>query len=75
MDLYKSLSVPNLPIAQAMILRQGDHRLKPELRLPVYARHMDVHAGLFAGEEVKPKGAIAEDGGAHGLILDLPAMH
>jgi hypothetical protein len=73
--LYKSLGVSDLPIAQAVILRHRDHWLKPELGLPVRAGHMDVHTGLFAGEEVKPERAIAEHGGAHGLILDLSAKY
>jgi hypothetical protein len=71
--LNKNLSVPNLPIAQAVILRQCDHWLKPELGLPVPTGHVDVHTGLFTREEVKSEGTIAEYGGAHGLILDLTA--
>jgi hypothetical protein len=72
--LYESLGVTNLPIAQAVILRHCDCWLKPELGFPIRARHMNVHASLFAGEEVKPKGAVAEYGGAHGSILDLSVM-
>jgi hypothetical protein len=71
--LYKNLSVPNLPIAQAMILRQGDDWLKPELGFPICTGHVDVHTGLFAGEEVKPEGTIAEYGGTHVPILALSA--
>lgn len=75
MGLDKSLYVTNLTLAQAVILRQCDYWLKPELGFSIRARHVNVHTGLLAGEEVKPKGTIAEYSGAHGLILDLSAKH
>ena len=58
---------PNLPVAQAVILRQFNRRLKPELRLPI--RVMDVHMkpGFFAREEKEPEAVFAKNCRAHGL--------
>jgi hypothetical protein len=40
-----------LALVQTVISRKFNHRLDPELRLPAFALHVDVHAGLFTGEE------------------------
>jgi len=55
-----------LASVQAMILRQVNYWLNPELGFPARALHMDVEPGFLAGEKVKPEAAVAEDGGAHG---------
>jgi len=46
---------PNLAVAQTVILRQFDLRLKPELGFAVRAVHVYVKAGFFAREEKKRK--------------------
>lgn len=58
---------PDLAVAQAVILRQFDRWLKPELRFAVGVVHVDVEAGFFAGEEEETKAAFAEDGWAQGM--------
>jgi hypothetical protein len=60
MRLYKGLRFFDLLFGQAMIVRKGYGRLKPELGLPVWAGHQDVHTGLFAGEEETSIRAFAE---------------
>lgn len=59
----------NLAVAQAVILRQFDLRLKPELGFAVCAVHVYVKAGLLAGEEEKAEAVLTEDGGTHGLFV------
>jgi hypothetical protein len=54
-----------------MILRQPYRWLKPKLGLPVRALDVNVHSGLLAGEEVKPKWPDAQNSGTHGLIVSL----
>jgi hypothetical protein len=60
-----------LLLCQAVILRQRNGWLKPELCLSIWAGHMDVHRGLFAGEEVKSETAVAKYGGTQGLTPTL----
>lgn len=55
----------NLRFSQAMILRQHDLRLKPELCLTIWALNMHMNSRLFAGEKVKPKAAVAENRRTH----------
>ena len=50
---------------QAVIVRQRNGWLKPELSLTVRTLHMDVHPGLFSREKVKSKASIAENCGTH----------
>jgi len=57
---------PDLAVAQAVILRQFDRRLKPELRFAVGVVHVDVGAGFLAGKE-EAKAVFAEDGWARGM--------
>jgi hypothetical protein len=65
MFFHQGQSSPNLLICQAIIVRQGDPRLKPKLRLAIRALHMNVHPWLLAREEKEPKATIAKDRGAH----------
>jgi len=55
MLLDQSLCRSQLPIVHAVILRQLDFRLKPELRLAVGAKDMNVASRLFPREEVEPE--------------------
>jgi hypothetical protein len=71
--LHESLSVAQLPIAQTVILSQHDIGLKPEPGFRACGRHVYVHPGLFTGEEVKPEGATAKDGWAHGQSSTIAA--
>jgi hypothetical protein len=61
-----------LRVVQAVILRQGYLRLKPEFGFSIRALHVYVTAWLFAGEEVKPKLTVAKDGWAHSASLRDP---
>ena len=61
MLLYEPLHFSELPEIQAMILRQRNFWLKPELRLPARALHMNMQSPLFAREEVEAKLAITKD--------------
>jgi len=65
----QSLGRPNLAVVQAVILRQFDLRLKPELRLSVCAMHMDMHARFLAREEKEPESILAKDRRTQGLVL------
>jgi hypothetical protein len=59
----------DFPLRQAIILRQFDDWLNPELRLPVRAHDVNVHPGLFAREEVETIAACAKYGRAHEEII------
>lgn len=61
------LGRPDLAVAQAVILRQFDRRLKPELRLAVGVVHVDVEAGFFSREEKESKAVFTKDGRTQGL--------
>jgi hypothetical protein len=65
MLLDQPLGGSNLLLCQAMILRHGNGRLKPELRLAVRALNVYVNSGLLAREKVKPEAAVAKNGGTH----------
>ena len=52
---------PNLAVVQAVILRQFNLRLKPELRFPARVVHMDVEPGLLAREEKEPESVLAKE--------------
>lgn len=39
---------PKLAVVQAVILRQFNHGLKPELRLPICVMHVHVKPGFLA---------------------------
>ena len=60
---------PNLPVVQAVILRQRYLWLKPEFGFPVRALYVHMAPWLFAGEEVKPIRTIAEDRRAQAVRL------
>ena len=59
----------DLLVRQAVIVRQRNGWLKPELSLTVRTLHMDVHPGLFSREKVKSKATIAENCWTHGRQL------
>jgi hypothetical protein len=65
----QSLGRPNLAVVQAVILRQFNLRLKPELRFPVRVVHVDVKAGFLAREEKEPESVLAKDCRAQGLLF------
>lgn len=69
MSFHQGQSSPNLLICQAIIVRQGDPRLKPKLRFAIRALHMNVHPWFFAREEKEPKVTVAKDCGAHGTEI------
>jgi hypothetical protein len=57
---------PNLAVVEAVILRQFDRRLKPELRFAIRVVHMDMEPGFLARKEEEPKPVLAEDSWAQG---------
>jgi hypothetical protein len=59
---------PNLAVIQAVILRQFNRGLKPELRLPVRVMHVHVKPGFLAREEKEPKSILPKDCRAQGLF-------
>src|SRR5258708_2066936 len=59
----------DLLVRQAVIVRQRNRWLKPELSLAVRTLHMNVHPGLFSREKVKSKAPIAENCGTHGCPI------
>ena len=65
----QSLGRPNLTVVQAVILRQFNLRLKPELRFPVSMMHMHVKPGFLAREEKEPESVLAKDRRAQGLFF------
>ncbi len=75
----------NLAVIQAVILRQFNHRLKPELRLPVWMMHVHVEPGFLARKEEEPEPILAENRRAQeasvrqliaiGGHLTVPASH
>ena len=65
MTFYQCLDGSDLLLRKTLILRQRNHRLKPELRFSVRTLHMNVHSEFLAGEKVKPIRSVAEYGRAH----------
>ena len=57
----QSLGRPNLAVVQAVILRQFNLRLKPELRFAVGVVHMHVKPRFLAREEKEPESTFAKD--------------
>src|SRR5687768_12497693 len=55
------LGRPNLAAVQAMILRQFNLRLKPELRFAVSVVHMNVQSGFLTREEKEPETILPKD--------------
>ena len=66
----QSVGRPNLAVVQAVILRQFNLRLKPELRFPVSMMHMHVKSGFLAREEKESESVLAKDRRAQGLFSD-----
>jgi hypothetical protein len=56
---------PDLSVVQTIILRQCYLGLKPELRFPIRALHMNMAAKLLAGEKVESETSRPKDRGAH----------
>jgi hypothetical protein len=69
MFLNECAGRPKLLLTQAVILRLGDHRLKPEFGFAVRALHVDVHSGLLSREKVKSKAPVAKYRRTHELSL------
>jgi hypothetical protein len=61
---------PNLAVVQAIILRQFNLRLKPELCFPARVVHMDVQPGLLAREEKEPNPSSRKIVGLKGYSSD-----
>lgn len=59
----------DLPHAQTVVSRQFDSRFQSELRFTSGRVYVDVHASLFAREEIKAKGTFPENGRAHQVAL------
>jgi hypothetical protein len=53
MPFYQCLDGSDLLLRKALILRQRNDWLKPELRFSVRTLNVNVHANLFAGEKSK----------------------
>ena len=47
------LNIPEYMFAQSGFNSDGNRRLKPEFRLAVCTRYMDMHSFLFTGEKEK----------------------
>lgn len=60
-------SRPNLAVVQAVILRQFNLRLNPELRFPIRVVHVYMKPGFLAREEKEPKPVLAKDSRAQEL--------
>jgi len=60
---------PNLAVVQAIILRQFNLRLKPELRFAVRVVHVHVEPGFLARKEKEPESVLAKDRRAQRLFL------
>ena len=65
MPFYQCLDGSDLSLRKALILRQCNDWLKPELRFSVRTLNMNVHSDFFAGEKVKPIRSVAEYRWAH----------
>jgi hypothetical protein len=61
---------PNLAVVQAVILRQFNLRLKPELRFAIRVVYMHVKPGFLTREEKEPESVLAKDCRAQGLVSD-----
>ena len=51
----------NLAVVQAIILRQFNLRLKPELRFALGMVHMNVQSGFLTREEKEPEPILTKD--------------
>ncbi|OGA19422.1 MAG: hypothetical protein A3H32_01495 [Betaproteobacteria bacterium RIFCSPLOWO2_02_FULL_63_19] len=60
---------PNLAVVQAVILRQFNRGLKPELRLPICVMHVYVKPGFLAREEKEPESVLTKDCRAQGVFF------
>ena len=65
----QSFGRPNLAVVQAVILRQFNLRLNPELRLAICVVHMHVEPRFLAREEKETESILAKDSRAQGLQL------
>jgi hypothetical protein len=52
----------DLPVVQAVILRQFNSRLKPELCLPIRTQCVDMYPRLFSGKEEEPEAVLTKNG-------------
>ena len=66
MPFNQCLDGSDLWLRKALILRQRNDWLKPELRFSVRTLNVNVHSDFFAGEKVKPIRSVAEYGRTHG---------
>jgi hypothetical protein len=65
MPFNQCLDGSNLLLREALILRQRNDWLKPELCFSVRTLNMDVHSDFFAGEKAKPIRSVAEYSRTH----------
>ena len=56
---------PDLSVTQAMILRQGNLGLKPELCFAIRTLHVHMAPEFLAGEKVKPEASVPKDRWTH----------
>ena len=59
----------NLPVNQAIILRQFNRGLKPEFGLPVSVVHMHMEARFLSREEKESESTLTEDSRAQRLFF------
>jgi hypothetical protein len=62
-------NLKDFALGDAVILRQFDARLKPDLQFPVGCFDVDVHAFLLPREEVEPVRPVAEHSRTHAQIV------
>jgi hypothetical protein len=65
MRLDKTFDLFQFYPGKGVIPRQFQLRLQPELRLPMTAVHVNVHARFLTGEKEEPVAPLPEYGGAH----------
>ena len=64
----QSFGRPNLAVAQPVILRQFDLRLKPELRFAVCVMYVHVEPGFLARKEEESEPILAKDRRARAIV-------
>ena len=64
----QSFGRPKLAVVQAVILRQFNRWLNPELRFPVGVMYMHVEPGFLARKEKESESVLAKDSRAQELF-------
>jgi hypothetical protein len=72
MLLDQPLRSSYLPLAHGEVVRQLDVRLKPKLRLAIWAEDMNVATRFLTGEKVEPELPFTKHRRAHYLAIVPP---